>query len=202
MTRRLSTVTVQNIAMLIDIYKNFPQDPDATTLTQPRRNRSRLARSDFVRGEELPIASSKPFFDLLDTTLSDELDAADRPPVLDRYGRQLQFRRYPHQARRRGHARAGAAQPDLRVKLADLPAVDGRHLAGAADRRDSIPAQPDQADPAPVGGGREFRQGTAAAARFPPARRARGAPGGASPSSRCATASSAMSSSAPSCWPA
>ena len=28
-TRRLSTVTVQNIAMLIDIYKNFPQDPDA-----------------------------------------------------------------------------------------------------------------------------------------------------------------------------
>ena len=43
-TRRLSTVTVQNIAMLIDIYKNFPQDPDATTLTQPRRNRSRLTR--------------------------------------------------------------------------------------------------------------------------------------------------------------
>src|SRR5688572_15689459 len=32
-THRLSTVTVQNIAMLIDIYKNFPQDANAQTLT-------------------------------------------------------------------------------------------------------------------------------------------------------------------------
>src|SRR6188474_1707550 len=33
-TRRLSTVTVQNIAMLIDIYRNFPQDANAETLTR------------------------------------------------------------------------------------------------------------------------------------------------------------------------
>src|SRR5215471_15491122 len=33
-TRRLSTVTVQNIAMLIDIYRDFPQDEDAATLTR------------------------------------------------------------------------------------------------------------------------------------------------------------------------
>ncbi|HWM30913.1 MAG TPA: two-component sensor histidine kinase, partial [Methyloceanibacter sp.] len=67
-TRRLSTVTVQNIAMLIDIYKSFPQDENAETLI-------RLAEQDlglrvrFAPGEELPQARSKPFFDLLDSTL-------------------------------------------------------------------------------------------------------------------------------------
>lgn len=86
-TRRLSTVTVQNIAMLIDIYRDFPQDADAATLT-------RLAEDDlglrvrFVRGEELPIANSKPFFDLLDTTLSDEITRQiGRPFWIDTVGR-------------------------------------------------------------------------------------------------------------------
>ena len=86
-TRRLSTVTVQNIAMLIDIYRHYPQDADAATLT-------RLAEDDlglrvrFVPGEELPIANSKPFFDLLDTTLSDEITRQiGRPFWIDTVGR-------------------------------------------------------------------------------------------------------------------
>lgn len=86
-TRRLSTVTVQNIAMLIDIYRTFPQDPNAETLI-------RLAETDlglrvrFAPGEELPAANSKPFFDLLDTTLSDELTRQiGRPFWLDTVGR-------------------------------------------------------------------------------------------------------------------
>jgi two-component system osmolarity sensor histidine kinase EnvZ len=86
-TRRLSTVTVQNIAMLIDIYRVYPQDADAATLT-------RLAEDDlglrvrFVPGEELPIANSKPFFDLLDTTLSDEITRQiGRPFWIDTVGR-------------------------------------------------------------------------------------------------------------------
>ena len=84
-TRRLSTVTVQNIAMLIDIYLDFP--PDAETLI-------RLADSDlglrirFEPGEELPEANSRPFFDLLDTTLSDELTRQiGRPFWIDTVGR-------------------------------------------------------------------------------------------------------------------
>ncbi|MGC1710622.1 MAG: two-component sensor histidine kinase, partial [Methyloceanibacter sp.] len=86
-TRRLSTVTVQNIAMLIDIYKNFPQDPDATTLTSLAETDLGL-RVNFVRGEELPIANSKPFFDLLDTTLSDELTRQiGRPFWIDTVGK-------------------------------------------------------------------------------------------------------------------
>ena len=86
-TRRLSTVTVQNIAFLIDIYREYPQDANAETLT-------RLAGEDlglrvrFVPGEELPIANSKPFFDLLDTTLSDELTRQiGRPFWIDTVGR-------------------------------------------------------------------------------------------------------------------
>src|SRR4026207_1581024 len=86
-TRRLSTVTVQNIAMLIDIYRNFPQDATAETLT-------RLAELDLglrvrvVPGEDLPTANSKPFFNLLDTTLSDELKRQiGRPFWIDTVGR-------------------------------------------------------------------------------------------------------------------
>ncbi len=86
-TRRLSTVTVQNIAMLIDIYRDFPQDPNAETLI-------RLAdldlglRVSFVPGEELPEANSKPFFDLLDSTLTDELTRQiGRPFWIDTVGR-------------------------------------------------------------------------------------------------------------------
>jgi len=86
-TRRLSTVTVQNIAFLIDIYREYPQDANNETLT-------RLAEEDlglrvrFVPGEELPIANSKPFFYLLDTTLSDELTRQiGRPFWIDTVGR-------------------------------------------------------------------------------------------------------------------
>jgi two-component system, OmpR family, osmolarity sensor histidine kinase EnvZ len=86
-TRRLSTVTVQNIAMLIDMYKAFPQEGNTVTLI-------RLAEQDLglrvriVPGEELPQARSKPFFALLDSTLSDEITRQiGRPFWIDTVGR-------------------------------------------------------------------------------------------------------------------
>jgi two-component system osmolarity sensor histidine kinase EnvZ len=86
-TGRLSTATVQNIAMLIDVYRNYPQDKDNETLTT-------LADDDlglkvrFVPNEELPEAGSKPFFDLLDSTLSDEINRQiGRPFWIDTVGR-------------------------------------------------------------------------------------------------------------------
>ena len=86
-TRRLSTVTVQNIAMLIDVYKAYPQDSNAETLTK-------LAEKDLglrVRispGEDLPALRRKPFFDLLDSTLSDEMTRQiGRPFWIDTVGR-------------------------------------------------------------------------------------------------------------------
>ena len=54
-TGRLSTATVQNIAMLIDTYRSYPQDKDNETLT-------RMAEEDLglkvriVPNEELPEA--------------------------------------------------------------------------------------------------------------------------------------------------
>ena len=57
---------------------------------------------------------------------------ADRPAVLDRHGRPLGAGRDPHPARRHGDARVRAAQRRLCVELGHLPALDGRHLAGAA----------------------------------------------------------------------
>ena len=201
-TRRLSTVTVQNIAMLIDLYQAYPQETNVETLIAAGRRRISACAISFAPGEDLPPARSKPFFDLLDRTLSDEMTRQiGKPFWIDTVGHSnlVDIRIKLDNAVM--HV-IGPPQPDLRLELADLPAVDGRHLAGAADRGDPVPAQPDQADPAAGGGGRQFRQGSAAAGGLS-SRAARARCGRRRmPSSRCATASSAMSSSAPPCWPA
>ncbi len=86
-TRRLSTATVQNIALVMDLYQTNPQDADAETLMRLTEQDLGL-RIHFARGEELPPARSKPFFDLLDTTLSDELTRQiGRPFWIDTVGR-------------------------------------------------------------------------------------------------------------------
>ena len=71
-TRRLSTGTVQNIAMLIDIYKSYPQDKSSLTLIKLANDDLGL-RVKIVPNDELPQTRSRPFFDLLDRTLSDEI---------------------------------------------------------------------------------------------------------------------------------
>jgi two-component system, OmpR family, osmolarity sensor histidine kinase EnvZ len=71
-TRRLSTATVQSIAMLIDVYKSYPQDSDYKTLIKLANDDLGL-RVKIVPNDELPQMRSKPFFDLLDRTLSDEI---------------------------------------------------------------------------------------------------------------------------------
>ena len=86
-THRLSTGTVQNIAMLIDMYEEFPQNQNAATLTRLAEDNLGL-RVRFAPGEELPQVRSKPFFDLLDSTLSDELERRiGRPYWIDTVGR-------------------------------------------------------------------------------------------------------------------
>ena len=99
--------------------------------------------------------------------------AQDQAPVLDRHRRQIGAGRNPHPARQRGDARARTAQRSLRVEFGNLPVLDGRHLAGAADRGHHLPAQPDPADPAARRRRRSLRQGPRHA-EFPAARRARG----------------------------
>lgn len=86
-THRLSTGTVQNISMLIDMYEAFPKKHNVDTLTALATKNLGL-RVRFAPGEELPQVRSKPFFDLLDTTLSDELERRiGRPFWIDTVGR-------------------------------------------------------------------------------------------------------------------
>ena len=122
--------------------------------------------------------------------------------VLDRHRRPVAARGDPRQARPGDPALRRAARPGLRLQLAHLPALDGRHLGRAADGGDPVPAQPDPADPAAGRGRRRLRQGPARcrttsgrAARARCARRRRR-------SWRCASASAITSSSARPCWPA
>lgn len=72
-TRRLSISTVQSIALLVDVYRSYPQDANNEKLIEMAEKELGL-RLQIVPGGELPQARAKPFFDLLDTTLSEELE--------------------------------------------------------------------------------------------------------------------------------
>ncbi|MEM7192583.1 MAG: histidine kinase dimerization/phospho-acceptor domain-containing protein, partial [Pseudomonadota bacterium] len=86
-THRLSTATVQNIGMLIDMYEELPQKYNVGVLTGLASKNLGL-RVHFAKGEELPAVRTKPFFDLLDSTLSDELERRiARPFWIDTVGR-------------------------------------------------------------------------------------------------------------------
>ena len=69
-TRRLSTVVVQDIAALMDLYKLYPHDKDA--LRSIAQNRLGLV-VDFLPVTDMPAPGPKPFFSVLDQTLSARL---------------------------------------------------------------------------------------------------------------------------------
>ncbi len=71
-TQRLSAGVVQDIAALIDIYKGYPQDPDLVQIRKMAQNRLGLA-VDFLPNGDMPPPGPKPFFSLLDQTLSEQL---------------------------------------------------------------------------------------------------------------------------------
>jgi two-component system osmolarity sensor histidine kinase EnvZ len=86
-TRRLSAAVVADIATLIDVYKTYPQDKDRTKLRQIAQNRLGLV-VDFLPTGDLPPPGPKPFFSLLDQTLSVQLGRQiARPFWIDTVGR-------------------------------------------------------------------------------------------------------------------
>ena len=99
-----------------------------------------------------------------------------RTAVLAGHGRQLQHHRNPHPAEEERAEGLCAPQPGLCVEFAHLPGLDGGHVAGPADDRDPVPAQPDQADHPTGCRRRKLRQGPADAERLSSARCRRGAP--------------------------
>jgi two-component system osmolarity sensor histidine kinase EnvZ len=86
-TQRLSAVVVQNIAALIEIYKGYPQDADRALLRRIAQEKLDLI-VDFLPANELPPPGPKPFFSLLDQSLSEELGRQiGRPFWIDTVGR-------------------------------------------------------------------------------------------------------------------
>jgi two-component system osmolarity sensor histidine kinase EnvZ len=87
MTQRLSAGVVEDIAALIEIYKDYPQDADRALLKRIAQERLDLI-VDFLPENELPPPGPKPFFSLLDQSLSVELGRQiGRPFWIDTVGR-------------------------------------------------------------------------------------------------------------------
>jgi len=89
-THRLSAAVTQDIAALIEVYRNFPQDPEQTVLRRIAQERLGLV-IDFLPGTDLPPIGPKPFFSLLDQALSGEIAKQIRRPFwIDTVGRSAQ----------------------------------------------------------------------------------------------------------------
>ena len=86
-TRRLSAAVTADVSALIDIYESYPQDRDATILGRIASERLQLD-VDILHDTELPPVGPKPFFSILDETLSDELRRQiEKPYWMDTVGR-------------------------------------------------------------------------------------------------------------------
>ena len=71
-TRRLSEATARDIAALIEVYENYNSEEDYTRLIDMARDKLGLSMQILPPGE-LPSAQPRPFFALLDRTLSTEI---------------------------------------------------------------------------------------------------------------------------------
>jgi two-component system osmolarity sensor histidine kinase EnvZ len=71
-TRRLSEATARDIAALIDVYDDYPHPADFGPLIEMARDRLNLSLQVLPPGD-LPPVQPRPFFSLLDRTLSNEV---------------------------------------------------------------------------------------------------------------------------------
>jgi two-component system osmolarity sensor histidine kinase EnvZ len=86
-TQRLSAGVVQDIAALIDVYGGYPQDSDRAQIRRIAQERLGLV-VDFLPIGDMPPPGPKPFFSLLDQSLSEELrKQITRPYWIDTVGK-------------------------------------------------------------------------------------------------------------------
>ncbi|MBN9063915.1 MAG: two-component sensor histidine kinase [Rhizobiales bacterium 65-9] len=86
-TRRLSQAVTQDIAALIDFYEAFPGQDKAEIISQIAQSKLFLD-VDFLPPSPLPAPGPKPFFSILDQTLSEEISrSVKRPFWIDTVGR-------------------------------------------------------------------------------------------------------------------
>jgi two-component system, OmpR family, osmolarity sensor histidine kinase EnvZ len=85
-TRRLSAAVAADISALIDVHQSYPQDAGASTLQRIAQQRLNLG-VDIRRNTALPPPGPRPFFSLLDQSLSAQLQAQISQPFwLDTVG--------------------------------------------------------------------------------------------------------------------
>src|ERR1700734_1524664 len=86
-TRRLPGAVVQDVAALIDVYTGYPQDKDRAQLRRIAQQRLGLV-VDFLAVGDMPPPGPKPFFSLLDQSLSVQLGRQiGKPFWIDTVGR-------------------------------------------------------------------------------------------------------------------
>jgi two-component system, OmpR family, osmolarity sensor histidine kinase EnvZ len=86
-TRRLSGAVTQDISALIDIYQTYPHDSDNAQIRRLAQERLGLV-VDFLPVTEMPPPGPKPFFSLLDQSLSEEIrKQIGKPFWIDTVGR-------------------------------------------------------------------------------------------------------------------
>jgi two-component system, OmpR family, osmolarity sensor histidine kinase EnvZ len=86
-TQRLAAGVVQDIATLIEVYKVYPQDANHAQIRRIAQEKLGLG-VDFLPVTELPPPGPKPFFSLIDQTLSEEIrKQVGRPYWVDTVGR-------------------------------------------------------------------------------------------------------------------
>jgi two-component system osmolarity sensor histidine kinase EnvZ len=85
-TKRLSEGLARNMAAIVDLYEQSNTDTDISQLVEIGQNRFGLSVAVLPAGN-LPTPQPKPFFDLLDRALSDEIRAnVKRPFWIDTVG--------------------------------------------------------------------------------------------------------------------
>jgi two-component system osmolarity sensor histidine kinase EnvZ len=78
-TQRLSTAVTRDIAAIIDLIDTYPQDSSYSEITRIARERLELNIA-IEPGTELPAPRNKPFFNILDEILSEEIVRQIRRP--------------------------------------------------------------------------------------------------------------------------
>jgi two-component system, OmpR family, osmolarity sensor histidine kinase EnvZ len=86
-TQRLAAAVVSDIAALIEVYSSYPQDGDNAQIRRIAQEKLGL-NVDFLPVRDMPPPGPKPFFSLVDQTLSDELRRRITKPFwIDTVGR-------------------------------------------------------------------------------------------------------------------
>lgn len=86
-TNRLSEATTRDISMLLSVYESYPHKDNYEKLIKMARDDLNLS-VQILPDQDLPAVRPKPFFDLLDRTLSDEIrKMIGRPFWIDTVGK-------------------------------------------------------------------------------------------------------------------